>query len=275
MLYLAGTGLVYGVGSGVWVDSLAKVNDPAFALLAPLALGAAVPIGLYVWDQNDKFDRGVPSSMATGMVLGGVEGMAISGLQWQVTGNGGPNSWRFPTWTSLTFVGATAGAVGGYAFGEWLSPDPRSLALIASGSGWGTIAGVLFGSGIASGGWSDGASGAAVGGFVGYNAGVLATGALSAAYVPSWQTIKAMWLGELIGTAVTMPVYLFYVNDTADMRHGLVANAVGGLAGLGIAAALTANLTDGPGSASWKPPFQLAMGPSDHGGVHLTAFGQF
>ncbi len=274
MLYLYGTGIAYGVGSGVWIDALAKANDPAFALLPPLLLGAALPIGIYLWDQYDEFDRGVPSSVATGMLLGGVEGVAISGLQWQLTGNGGPNSWTFPTWATLTFVGATGGAIGGYAFGEWFRPDPRSLTFVASGAGWGTLAGVLFGAGVVGGDWNNGASGAAVGGFVGYNAGILATGVLSSAYVPSSQTLKYMWLGELIGTAVTTPVYAFYIGG-GDPRHGLVANAVGGLAGLGIAAALTANMTDGPSTASWTPPFQIGFGPSEHGGAQLTAFGQF
>jgi len=273
MLYLYGTGIVYGIGSGVWIDALGKISDPAFALLPPLVLGAAVPIGIFVWDQNDTFDRGVPSSIATGMLLGGVEGIAVSGLQWQLTGNGGPNSWTFPTWSTLTFVGATGGAIGGYAFGEWFQPDPRTLSFIASGAGWGTLAGVLFGAGVVGGDWSNGASGAAVGGFVGYNTGILATGVLSSMYVPSSQTLKYMWLGELIGTAVTTPVYAFYIGG-GDPRHGLVANAVGGLAGLGIAAALTANMTDGPATASWLPPFQVSFSPTNHGG-QLTAFGQF
>ncbi len=160
-------------------------------------LGAAVPIGIYAWDYNQEFDRGVPSSIATGLLLGGVEGMAISGLQWQLTGNGGPNSWSFRTWTTITFAAATGGGLGGYAFGEWLRPDPRSLALISSGAGWGAIAGILFGSGVVGGDWKDGA---AVWGFAGYNAGHRwRRGQWRRAYVPSWQTLKYMWLGRFAG----------------------------------------------------------------------------
>ena len=51
--------------------------------------------------------------------------------------------------------------------------------------------------------------------------------------MPSWQTLKYMWLGDLLGTLATTPVYLFYIGSDADPRHGLIANAVGGLAGLG------------------------------------------
>jgi hypothetical protein len=272
MAFLYGVGIAYGVGSGVWIDAVGRITDPGIAFIPPLALGAAVPIGLYVWDQNMEFDRDVPSSMGTGMVLGALEGMAISGLQWQLTGNGGSSSWTFPTWTTLTFLAATGGGIGGYAFGEWFQPDPRSLGFIASGAGWGSIAGILFGSGVVGGDWKDGA---ATWGFVGYNAGLATAGALSTVYVPSWQTIKYMWLGELLGTIATTPVYFFYIGNSAEPRHGLIANAVGGLAGIGIAAALTANMSDSPGSASWTPPFQIAVGPTQHGGAQVTAYGQF
>jgi hypothetical protein len=271
MAYLYGISAVYGVGTGIWVDSLAGISDPGLAVIAPLALGAAVPVGLYAWDYNAEFDRGVPSSMATGLLLGGIEGISIGGLQWQFTGNGGPNTWGFSTQTSVTFLAATAGGVGGYAFGEWLQPDPRSLAFIASGAGWGAAAGILFGAGVVNGDWKDGS---AVWGFAGYNAGLAATGILSTVYVPSWQSIKYMWLGDLLGTVATAPVYLFYIGSSSDARHGLIVNSLGGLVGLGVAAALTANMTDS-NSASWTPPFQLAVGPTQHGGAELTAFGQF
>jgi hypothetical protein len=126
----------------------------------------------------------------------------------------------------------------------------------------------LFGSGVVGGDWKDGA---AVWGFAGYNAGILATGAISTVYVPSWQTLRYMWLGDVIGTLATTPVYLFYLGG-GDARHGLIANAAGGLAGLGIAAALTWNMTDPPMSASWTPPFQFSLQPTN-GGAKLMALG--
>ncbi len=160
MVYLYGIGAAYGIGTGIWIDSVAGVGDPGIALIAPLLLGGAMPIGAYIWDTQQELDRGVPASIATGLLLGGVEGIAIDGLQWQLTGNGGPDTWKFSTWTSVTFVGATAGGLGGYAFGEWLRPDPRNLAFIASGAGWGSMAGILFGAGAvaADHDWADGAA---------------------------------------------------------------------------------------------------------------------
>jgi hypothetical protein len=172
----------------------------------------------------------------------------------------------------VTFLAATAGGVGGYAFGEWLQPDPRSLGFIASGAGWGSIAGILFGAGVV-GPHTDWKDGAAVGGFAGYNLGIAATGVLSTVYTPSWQTIKYMWLGDVLGTLATTPVYLFYLGG-GEPRNGLIVNSLGGLVGLGVAAAMTGNMSDS-GTSSWKPPFQFAVAPTERGGAQLNAFGQF
>ncbi len=39
MAYLYGVGPAYGVGTGIWIDALADVNDPGIAFIAPLVLG--------------------------------------------------------------------------------------------------------------------------------------------------------------------------------------------------------------------------------------------
>ena len=119
-------------------------------------------------------------------------------------------------------------------------------------------------------------NGAAVGGFISYNGGIAAAGALLAAgYTPAWESLKWMWIGDVLGTVATAPIYLFYIGDGARSYHGLIANSLGGLAGLGLAAALTANMTDSPGTASWEPPFHLTVSPTPYGGVQLSTFGQF
>lgn len=275
MAYLYGVSIAYGAGTGIWVDAIANVNDPGIAIIAPALLGVAAPVGVYLWDANDEMGRGVPSSIATGLLLGGVEGMAVSGLQWQLTGGTGPGpnsgQWTFPTWSTITFIGATGGGLGGFAFGEWFHPDPRGLAFISSGAGWGTLFGGMLGAGMASDVKYSG-NGAAIGGFISYNAGIAATGLIGIGYTPSWETLKYMWLGDILGTVATAPVYLFYIGG-GEAQHGLIANAIGGLAGLGIAALLTANLQDSPSAAAWTPPFQVAVSPNPTGGAQLTAAG--
>ncbi len=83
-----------------------------------------------------------------------------------------------------------------------------------------------------------------------------------------------MWLGYLLGTAGASLVYLFYIGTNDDPRHGMIANGIGGLAGVGVAAALTADMKD-PGQASWLPPFQVGLAPTQNGGAALTAGGSW
>ena len=169
--FLYGTSILYGVGGGIWIDALAGVKDPGIAVIAPVLLGAAAPAGIYLWDRYGEFHGGVPSSIAAGIALGGIEGGLISATQWQ---NASPTGqWKFGTQSTITFLTATAGAFGGYAYGEWFRPDPRTLSFVMSSSGWGGITGTLMGAGIANrhGDWKDGAT---IGGLVGYNAGLAA-----------------------------------------------------------------------------------------------------
>jgi hypothetical protein len=83
-----------------------------------------------------------------------------------------------------------------------------------------------------------------------------------------------MWIGDVLGTIATTPVYLFYIGNSADPRHGLIANALGGLAGVAIAGAITAYWKDPVSTSEWTPPFQMALAPMQ-GGAALTAMGQW
>jgi hypothetical protein len=110
-------------------------------------------------------------------------------------------------------------------------------------------------------------------GFAGYNAGLLAAGVVQTQWVPTWTSLKYMWLGEVLGTVATTPVYLFYIGSSSDPRHGLIANALGGLAGVAIAGVITANWKDTT-AAGWTPPFQMAVSPTQ-GGAAVSAMGQW
>jgi hypothetical protein len=182
MVVLYGTSIAYGIGTGIWIDGAAGISDPGLAFIAPVLFGGAVPVGLYFVDHYYPFHRGVPESISTGMWLGAVEGVAIAGTQHATSAN----SWGFGGQATATWLFATAGGVGGFAFGEWLRPDSRSLTFIASGGAWGAIAGSEFGAALGGSGasctaispcssWTNGAS---IVGLVGYNVGLAATGAI-------------------------------------------------------------------------------------------------
>jgi len=289
LLLLYGTTAAWGVGTGIWVDILANTSDPGIAFIAPVLLGAAAPIGIYFWDRYDNLDRGVPASIATGLTLGAIEGVAISGTAWQLGGNNASHS-SWAGWSSLTWAISTAGGVGGYFFGEYVRPDPRTLSFIVSGAGWGSISGVFIGAGAIMNATWEGTNidpitgvassntgtafgdGASIGGLIGYNAGILATGVASiAGWVPSYRTQNAMWGGYVVGSLAGSLVYLGYIGNP-DAHHGMIATGLCGLAGAAVAAAITANWKDNTAKA-WTPPFQLGLAPTPSGGAAVAAYG--
>jgi hypothetical protein len=256
------TSALYGIGTGIWLDSLFKITDPGAAIVLPLAFGAGAPIGVWAWDTyGGPLHRGVPASTAAGLVLGGVEGIAIAGTQWQYTRDDNKD-WSFKTQTTITWAMATVGGVGGWAFGEWLRPDPRSMTFIGSGAAWGALSGSMFGIAVQGrhADWKDGSS---LAGLIGYNVGLVGAGAISIAHTPSFKSQKYMWLGYTVGAlagCLVFPFYLFV--DDPVVKRGLIGPAIGGLAGAGLAGALTFNMKDeGQTARTFKAPFDLAVAP--------------
>jgi len=281
------TSALWGVGTGIWLDSLAKIKDPGVAIIMPIVFGAAAPIGAYLWDdQGGPLHRGVPASVSAGLALGAVEGIAVAGTQWQYTRNRNKD-WPFATQTTVTWIFATGGGVGGWAFGEAVRPDPRSMGFIVSGAGWGAGSGTMIGIAASGKDWKDGA---AVAGLIGYNVGILGAGAISLAHTASWESQKYMWLGYLGGALVGCLVFPLYLFSDADPKHGFIGPALGGLAGVGIAGALTWDLKDAGDKRgqAYKPPVDFAMMPPPRldprmgstqdvipTGAVLTGFGSF
>jgi hypothetical protein len=259
---LYATTILWGVGTGIWLDALIKIKDPGPAVIMPIAFGAAAPIGAFFWDdRGGPLHRGVPSSISAGLVLGALEGISIAGVQWQYSREK-DKDWSFQTQTSVTWIMATVGGVGGWAFGEWQRPDPRSMGFILSGAGWGSLSGITMGIAVSGKDWKDGA---AVAGLIGYNLGVVGAGALSIAHQPSWNSQKYMWLGYGLGALAGCLVFPFYLFSDADAKHGFIGPSLGGLAGVGLAGALTWDMKDTDDTkkgAIYKPPFDVAVTPA-------------
>ena len=127
--------------------------------------------------------------------------------------------------------------MGGYALGYFQEPSPKSSLLVSSGVMWGSAIGAMFGYGASEAGVGYGRANdsAGLGGLIGFNLGLAATAAISMVYIPSWEQIGWMWAGAGIGTAVSLPVFLFYAGeDTPPAKRGFLF--MGTAVTLGIAA---------------------------------------
>lgn len=270
--YLYATSAAYGVTFGSWIDTLGPCSpnnkapdpktgqlvnqcDPGVAFISPLLFGAAFPLGFFLWDNfyPGGMHRGVASSISTGLIIGALEGLGVAGANFAIAGDNDGKRWGSDGIMSSVIVASTLGGIGGYAFGEAVRPDPRKIALVASGAGWGALMGATLGGGAAN---SDGTSigqGMLVGNLLGINVGLGVTGLLAAAgYDPSWNALKYMWMGAglgLVGTSlIVYPIYLASqskdTNGNSLANHGMIANSFGMLAGVVIAGIVTRDLKD-------------------------------
>ena len=260
-------GGVYGLTAGIWVNSIFGLTDPGVAAVFPVALGAAGVVGAYAIDTNLTPRRGTLAATTLGMGLGAANGAGIAMAQGAYSDK--DKSWNYTTQGSLAFLLMTAGAAGGYAYGEYVHPDAKAVAFAGSGAAWGAMTGAMFGAGVTGSEWQAGSS---LWGIIGLNAGTLATASVAAmSGAPSFATQKYMWYGYGAGTALSSLVYVAYAFSDANARGGLVTNALGGVAGLAVGAVLGAGLQDEPETArtTWEHT-HFAFAPVQGGGLAMA-----
>jgi len=234
------TSAAFGVGLGVWLDAELGLDDPGLLLIPPTLFGVAAPVTAYAWN-HPRLPRGVPGALSAGLLIGAGEGLGIASLQMTTA----DDPWGFHGLSRSMVIGSTLGGIGGYLVGELQRPSPNISAFASSGVVWGTLVGSAIGLGASAEGvgFSEANDTMALGGLIGFNAGLLVTMGLSTAFVPSLQQLSWMWLGAGVGAVASLPVYLFYLgDDTPPAKRGLLFSAtattlgiiVGGVFGPGI-----------------------------------------
>jgi hypothetical protein len=220
--FLYATSVAYGVGTGIWFSSELGISDPGLFLIPPAILGVAAPVGVWFLDEPEM-DDGHPAAIAAGMAIGAGEGVGIWSYQYVTATE--EDAWGFRGLARATTIGATAGAVGGYAVGYYLEPPPKSTVLATSAVAWGAAIGSMFGYGVSEEGVGYGLANdsASLGGLIGYNLGLGAGAASAIVHIPTWEQIGWMWAGAGIGAAVSLPVFLFYAGeDTPPAKRGFI-----------------------------------------------------
>lgn len=233
-LYVTATG--YGVGTGIWIDAIAGIGDPGLRFIFPGIFGVAAPVTVFVLDRYSPMKRGMPSAIATGMLIGAGEGLGIASFQFVSADEA--DVWGFTGLATAEFVGATLGGAAGAAAGYFLRPSPKSNVFAASAVGWGTLIGSAFGAGASNGEYGVANDTISLGGLIGFNVGLGSAAALSAVWVPSWEQIGFMWGGFALGAVVSLPVYIFYAGSDYDPRRGLIFQGVASTIGIGAGALL-------------------------------------
>ncbi|MBW2453238.1 MAG: hypothetical protein JRI68_01955 [Deltaproteobacteria bacterium] len=235
---LYGTSIAWGVGTGIWIDAEAEIDDPGLMLITPAILGATAPLGVFLVDRfafRHGMPEGLPSAIAAGMMVGAGEGLAIAGHQW-VTADA-DDEWGFRGLARAEVIGSTLGGAAGVGLYYLARPVPETNILIASSTFWGASIGTMFGGGASNGDWGQANDGVSLGGIIGFNVAVAGAVGSSFFWTPSWDQVGWMWGGWAIGSVASLPVYAFYAaSDEHDPRRGLIFQGVAGTIGLGLGA---------------------------------------
>lgn len=261
--YLYATSVAYGVGTGIWFDALVGIDDPGAQFIAPAVLGVAAPVGVYFLD-SPPMPRGMPSAIATGMIIGAGEGLGIASYQYVSARKG--KEWGFLGLATSEVIGSTVGGAAGWGFYHLLRPKPQTNMLIASGAVWGSLIGSEFGAAASDGGFSESNDSISLGGLIGFNVATAGAVGLSIAWTPSWNQLAWMWGGLGIGTVVSLPIYFAYIGSDHDPRRGLIAQGAAGTLGI-VAGALFLGRPDPSGDVALDeqeergdPPFARVLG---------------
>jgi hypothetical protein len=202
----------------------------------------------------------VPAAVAAGTIIGAGEGLGV--WSYQHVSATKADEWGFRGLARAEAIGSTLGAAGGLALGYLQSPSPKSSLLLSSSVVWGTAVGSMFGYGatVAGQGYGESNDGAALGGLIGFNVGLAASAGLSTVYIPSYESLAAMWIGAGVGFAVSLPVYLLYAGDGGPpAKRGLIFSGVATTLGIGAGALLTFG-SDDSASSDAEPRFARIHG---------------
>jgi hypothetical protein len=228
---LYGNAVLYGLGTGVWIDVLTEPDTAAGAILPALGLAGAVAGGVAAVDVTKRFRYGVPQSIVSGGYIGLEEGLVLTFWKQSIVSR--RDEWSPQTVATVIWGFTTAGVATGAIVGHVAGTTPGRASFVGSAAMWsGALTGFVTGALTQS--ESDRQDdyawlAAAIGLNAGAVAGIFAAGPIS----PSIARVRFLDLGGIAGGLVFGGLYLSAAGQDSSAQ-GLL-----GLSALGIAGGLT------------------------------------
>ena len=202
--------ILFGVGTGVWLDVVAGVEDIRVAVIMPLVFGGVGAGALWLGEHNHgPLRRGRGLAMSNGLVLGTIAGTLLGA--W----GGSREYWTGRGVASTIWGGAALGVGLGIGLGTLADVTPASASFVGSGGLWGAAFGAI--TALAANASGDGVL---IGGLVGEGAGIVATAALASAVHPAEAQVRWMDLGVLSGGLVGAGIAVLAFGNS-DLRTPL------------------------------------------------------
>jgi hypothetical protein len=222
--------VIYGLGTGVWVDFLTEPDSLAGAILPALGLAGAAAGAVAAVDSSKRLRYGVPQSTVSGMYIGLQEGLVL--MLWNQAHVYYADEWSPKTAATVVWGMATAGAAAGAIVGTVGGTTPGRASFVGSAAMWsGLVTGMLVASATPDDDQRDDRAllAAAIGLNAGAVAGIVGAGPVS----PSIARVRFLDLGGLAGGIAAGGLYLSAAGDESTAAGAM------GLTALGIAGGLT------------------------------------
>jgi hypothetical protein len=232
--------VLYGLYTGIVLDSWTNANSPGSAILPPLVL-AGVSAGMVAMlDHNVNLGYGVAQSIVSGMYVGFEEGIAW--LLWHQANVPSSSEWSGKSVAILTWGMGTVGAIVGGGIGAAYGTTPGRASLMGSAAMWsGLVAGTFAG------GVTDHSDTALLCSAVALNIGAVAGALVGAEVSPSIARVRFIDLGGLSGGLLLGGLYWAVQDRNATGHSLLTATSLGMAAGLTTSWLLTRDMeTDLP-----------------------------
>jgi hypothetical protein len=222
--------LLYGIGTGVWLDVHTSPSSAAGVILPMIGFSAASIGGVALLDVNHPLKYGVAQSTVSGLYLGLEEGFLLTFWNGQQATATYGTGWGPTTSVDVMWALSTVGAVGGGLLGNAVGTTPGRASFVGSAGLWGaTFTGLAA---LALNPNDKGGANALLAADVGLNVGIIG-GLLAAGPVsPSIARTRFLDLGALGGGLLLGGLY------TAAANNSFNPAALSGMTALGIAGGL-------------------------------------
>jgi hypothetical protein len=268
--------VLFGVGTGAWIDVLTQGQSAGTLVLPPLIVAGATVGGVVALDSGRGLRYGVAQSIVSGMYLGLEEGVLWS--LWQATRSGG--DWSAQATASLIWTATTAGAVAGGIIAQRVGTTPGRASFVGSAGLWsGVVTGLTASliTGATSSSDSNAATAPLAVAAIGLSAGTLAGLMTAGSVSPSIAHVRFIDLGGLAGFLVGGGLYLAGANNNADVHAFSGFAALGTAAGLATAWYVTRSMPGDDGASEARRSAAIVWNPSvmpAPGGATLGVVGQ-
>ncbi len=231
--------VLYGLGTGVVLDTWTEPSSAGGAILPALALGGAVAGLVYLLDHPQPLRYGVAQSITSGMWVGFEEGLAWT--LWNQARAARADEWSARTVATALWGTATAGAALGGALGTVYGTTPGRASFMGSAALWtGLVSGLIGATAVQHSDTAD--DDFMLASAIGLNVGAVAGVLIGKDVSPSIARVRFLDLGGLAGGILAGGLYFAVADKDPDQRTATGVLAAGITGGLLLAWHLTSGM---------------------------------